>query len=375
MYNSSREKLIKNVSATVEFYNDVLRAADQRGNRDLLDSERDPSRISWSAGLASRMRRGQDLAFVPKAVRIGQYRPFEKQNLYFSPDLNERLGAMPTIFPASPASNFGISLTGVSSHYAFTVYMAKTTPNLHLLDSAQFFPRYVYANAISSESNLLDGLEEASGQRIDNVTDAALVGFRSAYGEDVTKDDIFYYLYGVLHSREYRERFAADLKKMLPRIPQVQGLDKFQAFVDAGKRLSDLHIGYESLEPFAIQEVSTGLAMEQDEYARYAVKKMKYAGKAGSWDKTRVVYNSHITLEGIPDEAQRYMLGSRSALDWIIERYQVKTDKTSGIVNDPNDWSREHEQPRYIIDLIGRIVALSLETNRIVDALPELGLP
>lgn len=252
--------------------------------------------------------------------------------------------------------------------------MADTTPNLHLLDSAQFFPRYVYANAISSEGNLLDGLEETSGQRIDNVTDAALSGFRSAYGGDVTKDDIFYYLYGVLHSREYRERFAADLKKMLPRIPQVPGLDKFQAFVNAGKSLSDLHIGYGSLEPYALNEVTTGLALEQDEYSRYAVKKMKYAGKAGAWDKTRVIYNSHITLEGIPEEVQRYMLGSRSAVDWIIERYQVKQDKASGIVNDPNDWSCEHKQPRYIIDLIGRIVALSLETNRIVDSLPDLGV-
>jgi predicted helicase len=101
---------------------------------------------------------------------------------------------------------------------------------------------------------------------------------------------------------------------------------------------------------------------------------MKYAGKAGAWDKTRIIYNSQITLEGIPEEAQRYMLGSRSAIDWIIERYQVKTDKASGIVNDPNDWSREQGQPRFIIDLIGRIVTLSLETNRIVDALPELGL-
>ena len=119
---------------------------------------------------------------------------------------------------------------------------------------------------------------------------------------------------------------------------------------------------------------SPGLAVEQDDYNRHAVKKMKYGGKAGAWDKTRIIYNSHITLEGIPEDAQRYMLGSRSAVDWIIERYRVKTDKASGTVNDPNDWSLEHEQPRNIIDLIGRIVAFSLETNRIVNELPELGL-
>jgi predicted helicase len=100
---------------------------------------------------------------------------------------------------------------------------------------------------------------------------------------------------------------------------------------------------------------------------------MKYGGKAGSRDKTRIIYNAHLTLDGIPAEAHEYMLGSRSALDWILERYQVKTDKASGIVNDPNDWSREHQQPRYIIDLIGRIVTVSLETNRIIENLPGLG--
>jgi predicted helicase len=198
--------------------------------------------------------------------------------------------------------------------------------------------------------------------------------YRTTYGADVSKDDVFYYVYGLLHSPDYRTQFAADLKKMLPHIPQVPGTDRFRSFAAAGKALSDLHVGYESLEPYALNELATDLSVDQDDYARYAVKKMKYAGKAGAWDKTRIIYNSQITLEGIPGDVHRYMLGSRSAIDWILERYQVKTDKASGIVNDPNDWSREHQQPRYIIDLIGRIVTLSLETNRIVDSLPELGL-
>ncbi|WP_325048554.1 type ISP restriction/modification enzyme, partial [Galactobacter valiniphilus] len=106
----------------------------------------------------------------------------------------------------------------------------------------------------------------------------------------------------------------------------------------------------------------------------YNVFKMKYAGKAGAWDKSTIKYNAFITVTGIPLEAQEYMLGSRSGLDWILERYQVKTDKASGIVNDPNDWSREHEQPRYILDLISRIVTLSLETNRSVNDLPDLAI-
>ena len=146
-------------------------------------------------------------------------------------------------------------------------------------------------------------------ERVDNITDAALSDYRAAYGPEVIKDEIFHYVYGLLHSPEYRTRFAADLKKMRPRIPQVARTDRFRAFAEAGKALSDLHVGYESLEPHLLNEVATGLAVEQDDYDRYAVTKMKYAGKAGSWDKTRIIYNSHITLEGIPEDAQRYMLG------------------------------------------------------------------
>jgi predicted helicase len=214
---------------------------------------------------------------------------------------------------------------------------------------------------------------DAGAQRIDNVTDEALTDYQAVYGPAVSKDDIFYYVYGLLHSPEYRERFAADLKKMLPRIPQVSGTECFNTFADAGRQLAALHIGYDDIEPFPLTEHQTGLGLDSDEYTRYAVTKMKYGGKAGSWDKTRIIYNRHVTLEGVPAEAHEYMLGSRSALDWVLERYQVKADKASGIVNDPNDWSREHQQPRYIIDLIGRIVTVSLETNRIIEDLPGLG--
>jgi predicted helicase len=251
--------------------------------------------------------------------------------------------------------------------------MVDGIPDLHLLDTGQFFPRYTYAAPPTGTLFELHDGGTHKLQRVDNITDAALSDYRSAYGSEVSKDDIFHYVYGLLHSPEYRTRFAADLKKMLPRIPKVAGADRFLAFAEAGKELSDLHTGYESLQPYPFTEVSTGLAVQPNDYARYAVQKMKYAGKAGAWNKTRIIYNAQITLEGLPQEAQRYMLGSRSAVDWIIERYQVKTDKASGIVNDPNDWSREHKQPRYIVDLLGRIVTLSLETNRIVDSLPELG--
>ena len=197
-----------------------------------------------------------------------------------------------------------------------------------------------------------------------------------SYGK-ITKDDIFFYVYGLLHSPDYRETYAADLKKSLPRIPLVEDL---WPFVKAGRDLSELHLGYESVTPYPLDGLDTLPLPGTDPYDFYRVEKMAFAKvrdpetKKLVADRSTVKYNSQITLSGIPEEAYRYQLGSRSAVEWIIDRYQVKTDKASGIVNDPNDWSKEVSDPRYIIDLLARIVTVSLETMSIVDALPPLAI-
>ena len=190
--------------------------------------------------------------------------------------------------------------------------------------------------------------------------------YRDRFGAPVTKDDIFYYVYGVLHSEQYRTTFAADLKRMLPRIPLAATASDFVAFVDAGRKLADLHVNYETVDPYPLHEQAPAFG---DPFETFRVTKMRWADKT---TKNAIVYNSLVTLGDIPAEAHRYMLGSRSALEWLIDRYQVKTDKASGIVNDPNDWCREHNDPRYIVDLIKRITRVSIDTVKIVDHLPEL---
>ncbi|MFJ4266275.1 DEAD/DEAH box helicase [Paenarthrobacter nicotinovorans] len=368
VYNYSQRTLRENVRRTSQNYNLAL----ENGQMD-----RDPTRISWSSGLEKRFESGLTLDEGLSETGTATYRPFNKVHSTRNVDLIHRPAVLKRFFPTPGSANQGIYNVGSGSAVPFSVLMTNLLPDLHVTGAGsggQFFPRYAYSSPASGTLFEAANGASQSPQREDNITDAALIDYRTAYGPEVSKDDIFFYVYGLLHSPEYRTRFAADLKKMLPRIPRVPGVAKFNAFVDAGKALSELHIGYESLEPYTLNEIVIGLTDEQDEYARYAVTKMKYAGKARALDKTRIIYNSQITLEGIPEDAHRYMLGSRSALDWILERYQVKIDKASGIVNDPNDWSREHEQPRYIIDLIGRIVSLSLETNRIVNSLPSLGL-
>ena len=307
---------------------------------------------------------------------MGVYRPFNKQAVYFARLLNHERGQQPKYFPVRDMNNCGFYVVGPGNDKPFTALMTDALPDLSFWGSGQgqFFPRYTYAESSGDLFSQADGPSSPADRYtgVDNITDATLASYRAAYGEAVTKDDIFYYVYGLLHSPDYRERFAADLKKMLPRIPQVPSVEDFRAFSDAGRALSELHIGYETVEPFALQEQWAATADGLDEYERFRVTKMKYGGKSGAWDKTTVKYNGWLTLTGIPEEAQRYMLGSRSALDWILERYQVKTDKASGIENNLNDWSREHGQPRYIRDLIGRIVTVSLETMKIVDSLPKL---
>jgi predicted helicase len=244
----------------------------------------------------------------------------------------------------------------------------------------QFFARWRYERVDDSAMLDLGDGEVIDGHRkIDNITEDALKKFHVARpGDAITKDDIFFYIYGLLHSPAYRETYAADLKKMLPRIPLVRD---FTGYAEAGRALSDLHLGYEAVMPYVLDGLD--VTPHSDPYAFFAVgdRRMSF-GKAtaaqkdeGQRDDRSVIhYNDHITLRGIPEDAYRYMIGSRSAIEWIRDRCYVKTDPASGIVNDPNEWSREVGDPRYIIDLLARIVTVSIETNKIVDSLPPLDI-
>jgi predicted helicase len=333
----------------------------------------DAGTISWSRSLLQRHKNDRALP-APRHDRIrpSTYRPFTRQLLYYERALNEVQYRTREPFPTAEARTPTICVTTPKPGVELSCLMADTTPCLDLFGStSRILPREVWTSESAGDEQ---GLLKVEPARRDNITNATLKKFAAAYG-GITTDDIFFYVYGLLHSPEYRETYAADLKKMLPRIPLVE--DPWP-FVEAGRKLSDLHLGYESVTPYPLQ----GLDVDPiaDPYDFFRVQKMAFAKvrdadtKKLVADKTRVIYNSHIELGGIPEAAYRYILGSRSAIEWIIDRYQVKTDKASGIVNDPNDWSREVSDPRYIIDLLARIVTVSLETMKIVDNLPALAI-
>lgn len=344
----------------------------------------DAAAISWSRSLRTKFSRGAPIAFADGLVIGSTYRPFSRQRLYFHRALIDTPGRTMEGFAGSDsARDMMICALAPTSRTPFAVLMLGEVPNLNLfMDAVNGFARWTYERISDDDgfdfSDGTGGAVHVEGQRrADNITDSALASYRSVYGPAVIKDDIFFYIYGLLHSPTYRTEFASDLKKMLPRIPKVRD---FWGFAQAGRQLADLHVDYETFEPYKLEEISTGSQMQlSDEYARYRVQKMAFGkgprldGKATK-DRTRIIYNSSITVAGIPEEAYRYMLGSRSAIEWIMDRYQVRIDSASGIANDPNDWAREHEQPRYILDLLKRIVTVSVETMRIVDNLPALDI-
>jgi predicted helicase len=385
VYNMSRTTVEKNVRSLITFYGQqkaryesACRGKakdDQPEVEDVVDA--DPKKISWTRALKADVRRGRDLEFDGTGITSSMYRPFARQWLYFSRRLNEMVLQMPKLFPTPKHPNLLICATGVGNRIGFSCLMTDAVPDLHMADSngaCQCFPLYVYEKDEAPEGQLFAA--RPSGElihgyrRTSAITETIHAEFRSAYGSQVSEEDIYYYVYGVLHSPEYRDRFGSDLKKTLPRIPLTREAADFWSFSKAGRSLAALHLKYESVDAYPLAEASDVLRF--DEKQDYLVQKMTFGRKAKDVDKTTIIYNSHITLSGIPLEAYEYVVNGKSAIEWVMERYQVTRDKDSGILNDPNDWAREHKQPRYILDLVKRIVRVSVETMKIVKALPAL---
>ena len=270
---------------------------------------------------------------------------------------------MPKLFPTSSISNLVICVSGVGVTKDFSAIITDTLPDLELIGKSQCFPLYYYEEQAKQSPSLFDAGADTEYIRRDGVSDFILERARRQYGKTVTKEDIFYYVYGFLHSPEYRETFAVDLKKSLPRIPLVEDVRHFWAFSKAGRVLADLHVNYESVPPYP------GLTVTGAESGFFTVEKMRFPQKG---QKDTILYNSRITVSDIPPVAYEYVVNGKSAIEWIMERYQVTVHSESGIRNDPNDWAKEVGNPRYILDLLLSIVNVSVQTVEIVKGLPKV---
>ncbi len=388
VYGFSRETVGTVMDQMIKSYNDQTERL-EKARQDLGDHTQisvsnvidvNAKEISWTAELIRDADRGKLHSYRPHLLRKAMYRPFCKQWHYFDTNFNNRLYLMPRLFPQPDSSNLVITVNGVGASTPFSALIVSEGPNLHMLDTGQCFPLYVFEKA---EENLgldlgqSDGVTLGNFRRIEGISDSTLLTFNSAYGTEIEKEDIFYYVYGILHSLQYRYRFAADLKKMLPRIPLTKESKDFWHFSQAGRELAQWHLNYETVDPWPIVEHRATL--DYDQWDLFKVQKMTFARPTAvqkaageKWDKTQIIYNSQVTLKMIPLEAYEYVVNGKPAIEWVMERYQVSRDKDSGILNDPNDWCREHDQPRYIVDLIGRIVRVSIETMKIVKGLPPL---
>ncbi|MBF6618278.1 MAG: DEAD/DEAH box helicase [Candidimonas sp.] len=385
-YNASKHDVAGNMSRMIAFYNVELErfnaahvGFDRIAREDKLDAviNSDATRISWTRALKQDLAKDREFHYDATCLTPSLYRPFTKQWMYFNRTFNEMVYQMPRIFPDAGAENLVICVSGVGARN-FSTLITDTLPCLDNIEKGQCFPLYLYDDALEATSaaasqsqNLFDTSVLAATterQRRDALTDEGLAHFRTTYPDaQISKEDIFYYVYGLLHSEDYRDKYADNLSKELPRIPCVKTAEDFWAFSQAGRALADLHLNYETVAMYPATIVGGG-ADDED----YRVEKMKYGAKK---DRTTLHYNSKITVKDIPLEAYDYVVNGKPALDWVVERQCVKTDKASGIVNDANDWAIDTmRNPKYPLELFLRVITVSLETMRIVRSLPGLRL-
>ena len=401
-YNFSQEAVASNMHRMIDNYNAAVEAGT---TAEAINT--DSTQINWNRQLIRDLTAHKRHEFDADSIRSGIYRPFCAQSVYFAREMNDMIYQLPQLFPTSNHPNVALGPSG-ERRRDFSVGLTCELPDLEMVSKAQWFPLYtweplsptsgsepdLFADLATASESRADGAATVSSldfsrpigdqipvildgyRRVDNVTDATLASYREHYGDaGITKEDIFFYVYALLHHPEYRERYADDLKKMLPHIPRATG---FHTYASVGRELADLHVNYERVEPYPSVQEEASLHAPADPWERYRIgeRKMRFP-KLGRRDKdfTRLEYNDYVTLTGIPAEAQGYSISGRSPLEWIIDRYHVKTDKASGIVNDPNDFLREQGRPDAVVDLIKRLVTVSMRTQELLSTLPPLEIP
>lgn len=382
VYDSSKERLSNKICRAISFYNnqvDKVQAAIKEKSDQHIENiiDWDETKFKWDRAQKERdLKQGNKYVYERTSLRLSVYRPYFNQWLYFNRSLNNCVYQLPKLYPSVEHDNLIICVSGIGASKDFSALMIRYIPSFDTLEKSQCFPLYWYDDSDADVTNLFNqGAEKQMDRyvRKDGVTDWILTAARKQYGYKVMKEDIFYYVYGLLHSPDYRTTFATDLKKSLPRLPLVEKADDFWAFSKAGRKLADLHLNYETIEPYRKCIVQFAPLTNKGDKMNYHVEKMRF-GKIDSKtsDKSVIYYNNSITITGIPAKAYEYVVNGKSAIEWIMERYAITTDKKSGITNDPNDWAREHNDEKYIFNLLLRVINVSVQTVEIVRRLPKL---
>ena len=365
VYNFSRKACVENAKLMTADY--LAAISDLETNPELsvnVIAERNAINVKWNRELKNNLKRKKKTEFDEKYIRKVLYRPFVPTNCYMDVTFITVKGQTDKIYPNSSSENRMICVPSTGSKNQFSVIMTNIISDLHLNEFSQCFPRWQYPKPANARQ-ITSGIEP---ERIDNISDTALRAFREHYRDDsITKDVIFDYVYGILHAPSYCEQFANDLSKMIPRIPFAPD---FHAFAEAGKKLADLHLNYETCEQYPlsveypnISSPPTDLEDADPNLFLLTEKAMRF----GDIERRTLIINEHVRLSSIPEDAHRYIVNGRSPLEWFIDRYKIKTDPDSGIVNDANGWFAD---PRDLIIAIERIIHVSVQSTRIINTLP-----
>jgi predicted helicase len=392
VFNFGYRAVSQNIRAMIDFYNDQLK----RFNNIYLDTpwkdrahyvddfvNNDSNKINWTTSLKNKLVKNITIAYNQNAIAFSLYRPFTCTNVYYDENVIHRVGQIPHIFPmGNNVENRVIQINAKFNGVGMIALMSNQLSDLHCNGDSQCFPLFLYSEYIAQtddiQSNLLNPkLVDSKLKRRNAITAAGLAHFQVVYpGKTITKNDIFYYVYAMLHSKDYQQRYKNNLSKQLPRIPVVKKFADFLAFVEAGRKLGDLHCDFNNVisYPVEFEQGDTSLIPPDNPEKFYRVEQMKFAGKRPDLDKTTVIYNENITISAIPLKAYEYIVNGKSALEWVMQQQCVKTDKASGIVNDANFYANETMgDPAYPLKLFRRVITVSLETLKIVQALPPLG--
>ena len=365
IYNFSRGTCAENAQLMTRDYLAAVSEIEESSELTVDEvSRRHSANIKWDDTLKKKLKQKEKTEFKDSYIRKVSYRPFVATNCYADYIFAQRKGKMHKIFPDSSSENRVICLPNKGSKSPFSALMTDTMPDMHFIEAAQCFPRWQYPEAVDGQQVT----SENELKRFDNISDTALHVFRDHYSDDtITKDDIFDYIYGLLHTSNYVDQFKNDLSKMIPRIPFAPD---FRVFAEAGKALADLHLNYEICErhpPLSVEPRKQDLFWEEKpEHFLLGTRAMRFADKN---TKDTLIINEHVKLSGIPEEAHRYVVNGRTPLEWFINRYKITLpEKNKGILNDANGW---FENPRDLITAIERIVYVSVESTKIIENLPS----
>jgi len=362
-YNYSKKRLAENMKRMIANYNIFVDEYKATGGPVENYIRADKKKISWVQNLVKDFQNGKKAKFDASEISLGNYRPFQKMWVYKQRQLIWSPYRTQSLFPPDK-ENLVINMTGPGASVQFGALVSDFVSNFHSMDTGQGYPLYFYTDSKAKDSNdMLLGID-IQGSRIDGISDWALNIFRDRYSEKISKEDIFYYVYGVLSAPEFINRYKIELKKDSPRVPL---LENFEVYSKYGRVLSEIHLNYEKItNDFVKVEFSQKIS---DEKKLYRVEKMRF-GKAG--DKSTIQFNQFINISEIPEDIYSYLINGKTPTEWVMDRYMVKEDADSGNLNDPNDFS---ENPKYVFNLLLSVMAMTKKILDLQKTLPKLVIP